>query len=136
MKHSETRKEINFVIPRDQTAGFKPFFEAFDTKLDEFKLKSYGVSMATLEEVFLKPFSKPLCLKCATAVPHYDLKTIWTIRFWHTLEPFKCLFEVVPIGKGKHLGHVCVVRRLHEDLIEGLFQVLSILVRKGLVAKR
>ena len=54
MKHSETRKEINFVIPRDQTAGFKPFFEAFDTRLDEFKLKSYGVSMATLEEVFLK----------------------------------------------------------------------------------
>ena len=32
-KHSETRKEINFVIPRDQTANFKPFFEAFDSKL-------------------------------------------------------------------------------------------------------
>ena len=53
-KHSETRKEINFVIPRDQTANFKPFFEAFDDKLNEFKIKSYGVSMATLEEVFLK----------------------------------------------------------------------------------
>ena len=53
-KHSETRKEINFVIPRDQTANFKPFFEAFDGKLKEFKIKSYGVSMATLEEVFLK----------------------------------------------------------------------------------
>lgn len=53
-KHSETRKEINFVIPRDQTANFKPFFESFDGKLDEFKIKSYGVSMATLEEVFLK----------------------------------------------------------------------------------
>ena len=53
-KHSETRKEINFVMPRDQTANFKPFFEAFDGKLNEFKIKSYGVSMATLEEVFLK----------------------------------------------------------------------------------
>ena len=52
--HSETRKEINYVIPRDQTANFKPFFEAFDSKLDDFKIKSYGVSMATLEEVFLK----------------------------------------------------------------------------------
>ena len=53
-KHSETRKEINFVIPRDQTANFKPFFEAFDGRLDEFGIKSYGVSMATIEEVFLK----------------------------------------------------------------------------------
>ena len=33
-KHSETRKEINFVIPRDQTANFKPFFAAFDGKLE------------------------------------------------------------------------------------------------------
>ena len=53
-KHSETRKEVNYVIPRDQTSNFKPFFESFDQRLDEFKVKSYGVSMATLEEVFLK----------------------------------------------------------------------------------
>ena len=53
-KHSETRKEIHYVIPRDQTSNFKAFFESFDQRLEEFKLKSYGVSMATLEEVFLK----------------------------------------------------------------------------------
>ena len=53
-KHSETRKEVNFVIPRDQTSNFKAFFQSFDSKLDEYKVKSYGVSMATLEDVFLK----------------------------------------------------------------------------------
>ena len=53
-RHSETRKEIHYIIPRDQTSNFKAFFESFDQRLDEFKVKSYGVSMATLEEVFLK----------------------------------------------------------------------------------
>ena len=53
-KHSETRKEVNYVVPRNQTSNFKAFFESFDQRLDEFKVKSYGVSMATLEEVFLK----------------------------------------------------------------------------------
>ena len=53
-KHSETRKEVNYVIPRSQTTNFKAFFEAFDKRLDEFNVKNYGVSMATLEEVFLK----------------------------------------------------------------------------------
>ena len=53
-RHSETRKEINYVIPRSDTGNFKGFFESFDKKLQEFKIKSYGVSMTTLEEVFLK----------------------------------------------------------------------------------
>lgn len=42
------------MIPRNQTSSFRPFFEFFDAKLDEFDIKSYGVSMTTLEEVFLK----------------------------------------------------------------------------------
>ena len=53
-KHNEIRDEVHYVIPRDQVGNFKAFFEAFDTKLDEFKVKSYGVSMTTLEDVFLK----------------------------------------------------------------------------------
>ena len=53
-KHSETSKEVNYVIPRDQTGNFKPFFESFDAKLEEYGVRSYGVSMATLEDVFLK----------------------------------------------------------------------------------
>lgn len=53
-KHSEVRDEVNYLIPRDQCGNFKAFFEAFDSKLDEYKVKSYGVAMTTLEEVFLK----------------------------------------------------------------------------------
>jgi ATP-binding cassette subfamily A (ABC1) protein 3 len=53
-RHSEIRDEVNFLIPRDQCANFKAFFEAFDAKLGEYKVKSYGVAMTTLEEVFLK----------------------------------------------------------------------------------
>ena len=52
--HSEIRDEIHYLIPRDQCRNFKAFFEAFDPKLDHYKVKSYGVSMTTLEEVFLK----------------------------------------------------------------------------------
>lgn len=53
-KHSEIRDEIHYLIPRDQCGNFKAFFEAFDPKLDEYKVRSYGVAMTTLEEVFLK----------------------------------------------------------------------------------
>lgn len=54
LKQSEVRGEVSFVIPRNQTSSFRPFFEAFDAKLNDFDIKSYGVSMTTLEEVFLK----------------------------------------------------------------------------------
>lgn len=54
VKNSEVRGEVSYVIPRDQTSAFKAFFHEFDNKLDEFDIKSYGVSMTTLEEVFLR----------------------------------------------------------------------------------
>ena len=54
VKNSEVRGEVSFVIPRDQTMNFNTFFQDFDHRLDEFDIKSYGVSMTTLEEVFLK----------------------------------------------------------------------------------
>ena len=44
---------MTYLIPRDQTDNFKSFFENLDSKLDYYEIKSYGVSMATLEEVFL-----------------------------------------------------------------------------------
>ena len=53
-KHSETLGELNYVIPKSETANMKTFFLEFDKKLDEYNIKSYGVTMATLEEVFLK----------------------------------------------------------------------------------
>lgn len=38
----------------DSAAKFKEFFEAFDEKTESLGIASYGISITTLEEVFLK----------------------------------------------------------------------------------
>ena len=53
MKSNEVAGEVSYTIPRDQVDKFKKFFEKLDTSLDKLDLKSYGVSMTSLEEVFL-----------------------------------------------------------------------------------
>jgi len=47
-------EEISFVIPKTQAQNFGGFFETLDQRLDEFEIRSYGVSMSNLEDVFLK----------------------------------------------------------------------------------
>jgi len=42
------------VIPKSQAQNFGSFFQQLDSRLDEFDIKSYGVSMSNLEDVFLK----------------------------------------------------------------------------------
>lgn len=51
---SEAREEISFVIPKDQAANFGAFFDQLDPRLKDFEIRSYGVSMSNLEDVFLK----------------------------------------------------------------------------------
>ena len=46
--------EISFVIPKHESTNFGGFFENLDSRLEEFNISSYGVSMSNLEEVFLK----------------------------------------------------------------------------------
>ena len=53
MKSNEVAGEVSYVIPRDQTQNFKNFFNTLDNRLDDYDIKSYGVAMTTLEEVFL-----------------------------------------------------------------------------------
>lgn len=53
-KTGEVHEEITFVIPKEESSNFGGFFEALDERLDEFEIKSYGVSMSNLEDVFLK----------------------------------------------------------------------------------
>ena len=53
-KLSEVSQEITFKINYDQAAQFQSFFEQFDARMNEVDILSYGVSMTTLEEVFLK----------------------------------------------------------------------------------
>lgn len=50
---SEVSSEMTFQIPTHLSVKFKEFFESFDSKLKDLKIESYGISVTTLEEVFL-----------------------------------------------------------------------------------
>lgn len=53
VKLSEIAREITFQIPVEYSPQFKKFFHDFDTNLDKLGVASYGISITTLEEVFL-----------------------------------------------------------------------------------
>ena len=42
------------MVPKSQSDNFGAFFETLDERLDDFDIRSYGVSMSNLEDVFLK----------------------------------------------------------------------------------
>ena len=50
---SEIAREITFQIPVEYSPKFKNFFHEFDIKRLELGVASYGISITTLEEVFL-----------------------------------------------------------------------------------
>ena len=51
---SEISSEITFQIPVELSHQFKEFFTKFDSQLDSLGIQSYGISVTTLEEVFLR----------------------------------------------------------------------------------
>lgn len=53
MKLSEIAREITFQIPVEYSPNFKQFFHDFDINLEKLGVASYGISITTLEEVFL-----------------------------------------------------------------------------------
>ena len=46
--------EIAYRLPFEQTQSFPTIFDMLDQKKDEYNIKTYGISITTLEEVFLK----------------------------------------------------------------------------------
>ncbi|CAE7544491.1 ABCA3, partial [Symbiodinium microadriaticum] len=46
--------ELSVQLPFTGSAGFQPLFEYFDDNMESMGIKSYGMSVTTLEEVFLK----------------------------------------------------------------------------------
>ena len=50
---SEIAREITFQIPIEYSPKFKEFFQKFDDKRVSLGVASYGISITTLEEVFL-----------------------------------------------------------------------------------
>lgn len=53
-KLSEVSSEITYQIPTALSYKFKDFFQSFDVDLDKLGIRSYGISVTTLEEVFLR----------------------------------------------------------------------------------
>lgn len=51
---SEVSSEIVFQVTAEAAKKFKQFFQTFDQELNRLGITSYGVSITTLEEVFLK----------------------------------------------------------------------------------
>ncbi|CAG9334832.1 unnamed protein product [Blepharisma stoltei] len=51
---SDVHAEISFQIPNSSSSKFTEFFTALDQQLKSLQLRSYGVSVTTLEEVFLR----------------------------------------------------------------------------------
>lgn len=51
---SEVSSEIKFCIPNYYSTQFKTFFEKFDNDLDSVDIRSYGISVTSLEDVFLQ----------------------------------------------------------------------------------
>ena len=53
-KVSEIGGEMTIQIPSKYSSEFKDFFADFDNDLDKLDIQSYGISITTLEQVFLK----------------------------------------------------------------------------------
>ena len=51
---SNVSAEIKFELPMTSIDKFPSLFDTLDSKLKELKIISYGISITTLEEVFLK----------------------------------------------------------------------------------
>lgn len=51
---SEIQSEMTIKIPQSYSSKFANFFEKFDSSLGELNIQSYGISISTLEEVFLR----------------------------------------------------------------------------------
>jgi ABC-type multidrug transport system ATPase subunit len=51
---SQVANEVTYQVPTDYNSKFKEFFALFDSKLEELSVHSYGITVTTLEEVFLK----------------------------------------------------------------------------------
>jgi ATP-binding cassette subfamily A (ABC1) protein 3 len=58
-KLSEVSSEMTFQLPTESSSLFKDFFNELDNNLDNLGIRSYGVGITTLEEVFLKIAEHP-----------------------------------------------------------------------------
>ncbi|KAH3872038.1 phospholipid-transporting ATPase ABCA3-like isoform X2 [Dreissena polymorpha] len=46
--------ELSFILPKERSSAFEKMFTEFDSRLGEMGIQSYGISVTTMEEVFLR----------------------------------------------------------------------------------
>ena len=46
--------ELSFILPREESAKFEGMFTELESRRQELGINSYGASVTTMEEVFLK----------------------------------------------------------------------------------
>ncbi|XP_077990027.1 phospholipid-transporting ATPase ABCA3-like [Glandiceps talaboti] len=51
---SNVGSELSYTLPKESTGQFKDMFEELESKMADFGINSYGVSVTTMEEVFMK----------------------------------------------------------------------------------
>jgi hypothetical protein len=51
---AEISRDISFQIPHHLSTEFQSFFQEFDKNLDSLDIRSYGIQVPTLEDVFLR----------------------------------------------------------------------------------
>lgn len=51
---SDIGDEVTYKVPTECSSVFRDFFNSFDLQLAELGIKGYGISVTSLEEVFLR----------------------------------------------------------------------------------
>ena len=51
---NDVAAELSFILPSERSSQFEKLFLEFDSQLAEFGIQSYGISVTTMEEVFLR----------------------------------------------------------------------------------
>ena len=51
---SDVSAELSYVLPQESKGRFKALFDALDERKEALKISSYGASVTTMEEVFIK----------------------------------------------------------------------------------
>ena len=50
---SDLGKELKFLLPKEESKNFRDLFEVLENKSEELNIESFGISLSTLEEVFI-----------------------------------------------------------------------------------
>ena len=105
VKLTEIQGEMTVQIPREYTDLFKDFFTNFDEDLDVLDIQSYGMSVTTLEQVFLEighdPNPKP---KFNIRLPNDDEDDSFDRQESPEKATLLSLTSPIALGQGRNSG--------------------------------